>query len=160
MKRTLVTTAVALLLALSLSAQDTHGHVMLSADELEWTPGPPSLPAGAEMVVLSGNPAAEGVFTMRLRLPANYRIPAHWHPAHEHVSVIDGTFSMGLGDSFDEAALREHGPGDFVMMEPGTRHFAASRDGAVIQLHGVGPWQINYVNADDDPRGRRTSMKR
>lgn len=138
-----------------LVAQDQRGqqgHSMVMADQMEWTAGPGSLPPGAEMTVLSGDPTKEGVFTMRVRVPANYRIPAHWHPAREHVSVIEGTFSMGMGERFDEAGLHEHGPGDFMAMEPGTRHYVFSREGAIIQLHGMGPWQINYVNAADDPR--------
>jgi quercetin dioxygenase-like cupin family protein len=140
------------IVSLPISGEDHPGHAMLMGSELEWASGPASLPAGSEMTVLSGNPSREGVFTMRLRLPADYRIPPHWHPAIEHVTVIEGRFSMGLGDQWDDAALREHGPGDFMVMQPGTRHFAASSSGATIQLHGIGPWQIHYVNPEDDPR--------
>lgn len=152
MRRTTLAVVIALLVVAPLVAEDKKGHVMLSAADLTWTAGPPSLPKGAQMVVLEGNPAEEGIFTMRLKLPANYRIPPHWHPAFEHVTVLEGTFSMGTGDKFDPAALHDMSAGAFAVMSPGTRHYVSVKSGAVVQLHGMGPWQIYYVNADDDPR--------
>lgn len=149
------TIAVMLLLALAvipLSAHEKKGHAMFSPGDLTWSNGPASLPPGTQVAVLKGNPAEEGIFTIRLKLPANYRIPPHWHPAFEHVTVIEGTFSMGLGEKFDEAILHEMKAGGFATMAPGTRHFATSKTGGVIQLHGMGPWQIYYVNPSDDPR--------
>ncbi len=157
MKR--VTLIMLLILAVPVFAQGKNDHVMLSSAELTWTTGPPSLPKGSQVVILEGNPADEGIFTMRLKLPANYRIPAHWHPAFEHVTVLEGTFWMGRGEKFDEAALHELRPGSFAMMAPGTRHFAATKQATVIQLHGMGPWQIYYVNSDDDPRVLRKESK-
>lgn len=144
--------AAFIILVVPLFAQEKKDHLMLSSADLSWTAGPPSLPKGAQVVVLEGNPGDEGIFTMRLKVPPNYRIPAHWHPAFEHVTVLEGVFSMGRGEKFDEAALHDLRVGSFAMMAPGTRHFAASKDGAVIQLHGMGPWQIYYVKAEDDPR--------
>ena len=125
---------------------------MFAPADLKWSDGPPSLPKGSKVAVLKGNPAQEGIFTIRLRLPANYRIAPHWHPAFENITVIEGTFSMGLGERFDEKALHEMKAGSFMTMAPGTRHFALSKKGGVIQLHGMGPWQIYYINAADDPR--------
>lgn len=156
MKRITFTAVIALILVTPLFAQEKKGHAILSAADLTWTAGPPSLPKGAQMVVLEGNPAEEGIFTMRLKLPANYRIPVHWHPAFEHVTVLEGGFSMGVGDKYDPAALHDMAPGGFTFMSPGTRHFVLVKDGAVIQLHGMGPWQIYYVNPDDDPRKAST----
>src|SRR3989344_3979075 len=88
----------------------------------------------------------------RLEFPANYRVAPHWHPADEHVTVIAGTFALGMGETFDETKLEELGVGGFAMMRTGTRHFAWSKDGAVVQLHGIGPWGLTYVNPADDPR--------
>lgn len=127
-------------------------HIMMNANELKWGPAPASLPAGAQAAVLEGDPAQQGFFTLRLKVPANYKIPAHWHPADEHVTVIEGTFSMGLGEKFDEKALTDLPVGGFAVMPTGVRHFAMSKEGATIQLHGMGPWGINYVNPKDDPR--------
>jgi quercetin dioxygenase-like cupin family protein len=154
MKTTTMASFLLLLYGATAVAQQTGAHTMTAAADMTWSPGPASLPAGAEVSVLKGNPAVDGVFTMRLRLPANYTIPPHWHPAVEHVTVIDGNFQMGLGERFDRTVMHNMGVGDFVTMDPGTRHFAAAgANGAVIQLHGVGPWQIHYVNRADDPRG-------
>ena len=157
--RPLIALAAALFLvsANSVVAQNQKAHAMFSPSQLTWTAGPASLPKGSQVAVLKGNPMEEGIFTIRLKLPANYRIPPHWHPAFENVTVLEGTFSMGLGDSFNEAALHPLGPGGYVTMAPGTRHFAATKEGATIQLHGMGPWQIYYVNAADDPRRPPTS---
>lgn len=152
MKRTALVSFTILLLAASISAQEKKTHIRFSPADLSWTAGPPSLPPGSKMVVLKGNPAEEGVFTMRLSLPANYRIAPHWHPAFENITILEGHFLMGVGEKFDETTLHAMGPGSFGSMAPGTRHFAATKEPAVIQLHGMGPWQIYYVNPDDDPR--------
>ena len=128
------------------------GHIMTTEAELVWKDGPPSLPAGAKLAVLEGNPSAPGPFTMRIKVPAGYKIPPHWHPADEHVTVIAGTFSMGVGEKFDEKAVKDLPTGGFAVMATGTRHFAMSREGGIVQVHGVGPWGITYVNPADDPR--------
>lgn len=127
-------------------------HEMYQPGEVQWKPGPPSLPAGVQFAVLEGNPSQPGLFTMRLKAPDGYRIPPHWHPATEHVTVISGTFHLGMGETFDQAKTQALQPGGFVYMEPGMRHFAYTRGETVIQLHGQGPWQIHYVNPADDPR--------
>ena len=134
-------------------------HVMMTDADLIWTDGPKSLPPGAKMAVLEGDPAKEGLFTLRFKLPANYKVPAHWHPADEHVTVLAGSFSMGMGEKFDEKALKELPLAGFAVMPTGVRHFAMSKNGATIQLHGMGPWGINYVNPADDPRQVTSSEK-
>lgn len=129
-------------------------HVEISANELKWTDGPPTLPPGIKMAVLSGDPKAEGPFVMRLKAQAGYRIPPHWHPAHEHVTVISGVFHLGMGDKVDDKKLRAFKAGDFAMMPPKHTHFASVSEETVIQVHGWGPWAITYVNPGDDPRGK------
>lgn len=126
------------------------GHVMIQPSALTWKDGPPSLP-GTKLAVLEGDLSKPGPFTVRLKLPAGLKIPPHYHPAIEHVTVLEGSFSMGLGETWDDKALVEHGPGGFMVMDVGTRHFAASKGGGVIQLHGIGPWGITFVNPADDP---------
>ena len=129
----------------------THAHLMVTPDELKWT-DVPSLPAGAKLAVIEG-PLSEAVpFTLRLQLPAHYEIPAHWHPAIEHVTVISGTFHMGVGDQLDRSRTKALSAGSSAIMQPKTTHFAWTNEATMIQVHGVGPWAIHYVNPADDPR--------
>ncbi len=127
-------------------------HVMVTADEVKWTDGPPSLAAGSKTAVIEGDPKSPGLFTMRLKLPADYKIPPHWHPADEHVTVISGTFNMGMGDTFDASKGKALTTGAFAVMPAKSSHFAFTKEETVIQLHGMGPWGITYVNPADDPR--------
>ena len=121
-------------------------------ESLHWGPGPPSLPAGAEVAMLEGNPFKPGPFTFRARMPDGYRIPAHWHPGVEHVTVMSGMFHLGMGEKFDENAGQAYAPGSFAWMAPHMKHYAWVTGETVIQLHGMGPWGITYVNPADDPR--------
>ena len=139
--------------ATSKPAQADHaGHVMLTIGDLKWAEGPPSLPTGAKFAMMEGNPKNPGPFTMRLMLPDGYMIPAHWHPADEHVTVIAGIFNMGMGDKLDMTKGKELPVGSFVVMPAQTHHFAYTKGETIVQLHGIGPWQINYLDPADDPR--------
>ncbi len=130
---------------------EAGAHTMVTPAQLQWK-DVPSLPAGAQIAVIEG-PLNEAVpFTFRLKFPANYSIPAHWHPAIEHVTVIAGTFHMGIGDKLDASKTKPLGAGSVAIMQPRTHHFARTEEATVIQVHGIGPWAINYVNPADDPR--------
>ncbi|MGQ0835585.1 MAG: cupin domain-containing protein [Gammaproteobacteria bacterium] len=129
----------------------TATHMMLTPQDLKWT-DVPSLPAGAKLAVIEGPLNAAVPFTFRLKLPANYQIPAHWHPAIEHVTVISGTFNMGTGDKLDKSQSKPLAAGSVAIMQPKTNHFGWTDQETIIQVHGVGPWAINYVNPADDPR--------
>ncbi len=122
------------------------------ARELVWRDGPPSLPRGARIAVLEGDPAQPGPFTFRLKIPAGYRIPPHFHPVIEHVTVISGAFSIGQGERWEDSKLVRLNAGDFIHMPPGSRHFALANSETEVQLHSTGPWGITYVNPQDDPR--------
>jgi hypothetical protein len=122
------------------------------AAEVQWKAGPASLPAGAKFAVLEGDPTKEGAFTMRLWFPDGFKIPPHWHPKVEHVTVMSGTFNIGMGEKFDQAATHEMPAGTFGFWPAEMRHFAWAKGETVLQLHGIGPWMINYVNPSDDPR--------
>jgi len=138
-------------LAASTAWAQSSTHMMATPDELKWT-DIPSLPAGAKMAAIEG-PLNEAVpFTFRLKFPANYQIPAHWHPAIEHVTVISGTFHMGTGDKLDQSNTKALAPGSVAIMQPKTNHYAWTKEETVVQVHGVGPWAITYVNTADDPR--------
>jgi quercetin dioxygenase-like cupin family protein len=123
-------------------------------DGLTWGPAPAVFPAGAQMAVLSGNPGSTGLFTVRLRMPANYKIPVHTHPTDEIVTVIDGGLGLGMGDAFDP----EHGmtlkPGGFAVAPAHMNHFAWSQGGAVVQITAEGPFAMTYANPVDDPTKR------
>lgn len=141
--------------SISYAAQNNNHHMdhkIITPDQIQWTAGPESLPKGAEMVVLEGNPKEAGPFTIRLKMPAGYKIPPHWHPGVEHVTVISGTFYLGMGDKFDESQATEMPVGSFAYMQPKMHHFAYFRDEGIIQLHGAGPWGITYINPQDDPK--------
>ena len=128
--------------------------IVVQPDQVGYGPAPASLPAGAELAILEGKPSEPGPFTMRLRVPDGYRIPPHYHPAIEHVTVLEGTFRVGMGDRFDASALKALPTGTFAALAPGTRHFAQAKGKTVIQVHGVGPWNLVYANSADDPRNR------
>jgi hypothetical protein len=130
----------------------TADHGLFTPGDIKWMDAPPSLPPGAKLAVLEGNPSEEGFFTMRLQMPDGYKIPPHWHSGVEHVTVISGTFNLGMGDKFDEKAGTVMPAGTFGFLPPQMKHFAWASGETVIQLHGVGPWTITYVNASDDPR--------
>ena len=91
-------------------------------------------------------------FTFRLRFPADYKIPAHWHPAIEHVTVISGTINIGVGEKLDAAKTKPLPAGSVAIMQPKTNHFLWTKEETIVQIHGVGPWVITYVNSADDPR--------
>ena len=134
-------------------AQETHNNASIHTPEkIQWKPGPPSLPPGAKMAVLEGDPTKEGPFTMRVLLPDGYKVQPHTHPATEHVTVISGTFNIGMGDKFDQAATQVMPAGSFGHWPAGMKHFAWVKGETVIQVHGMGPWKIQYLNPADDPR--------
>ena len=141
------------LIATPTSWAQISGHLMVTPSDLKWA-DVPSLPPGAKIAVIEG-PMSEAVpFTIRLKFPANYRIPAHWHPAVERVTVLSGTFHMGLGDKLDVQKSMPLAVGSMMILQPKTPHFAWTREETVVQLHGTGPWGITYVNPADDPRAK------
>jgi len=121
---------------------------------VQWAAAPPSLPPGARAAVIDGDPTKEGLFTMRLWLPNDYRIPPHSHPAYEHITVISGVFNVGMGNTFTMAGVDELRQGAFKVIAPGMAHFAHAAGETVLQLHAIGPWRLVYVNPADDPRNR------
>ena len=142
---------VSSLIALSASWAQMGGHRMIAASDLKWD-DVPSLPPGAKIAVIEG-PMNEAVpFTIRLKFPADYSIPAHSHPAVERVTVLSGTFHMGAGDRLDSQKTMPLKQGDMMIMQPKTNHYAWNKDEVVVQLNGMGPWGVTYVNPADDPR--------
>ncbi len=148
-----VTFFIATVLA-GFAAGDEHGEgiSLYSPGKLKWQDGPPSLPKGAQIAVLEGDPSKEGPFVFRVKVPDGYRIPPHTHPKMERVTVITGTFNIGMGEKFDKNATDPMPAGTYGHWEPGMKHFVWVNGETVAQFHGMGPWSINYVNPADDPR--------
>lgn len=148
---TLSLAAIAAALSAALPAAHGQEHQMIRPADLTWT-DVPSLPPGAKLAVIEGKMSDAQPFTIRLKFPANYRIPAHWHPAVERVTVLSGTFNLGMGDRLDASKTMALTAGSIAIMQPKTTHFAWTKGETVVQLHGTGPWGITYVNEMDDPR--------
>jgi quercetin dioxygenase-like cupin family protein len=107
------------------------------------------------IAVLEGDPTKEGPFVFRVKLPDGYRVPPHTHPKTERVTVISGTFNIGMGDTFDEKATKVMAAGTYGYWPAGMKHFVWAKGETVLQFHGTGPWSIQYVNPDDDPRKKK-----
>jgi quercetin dioxygenase-like cupin family protein len=122
---------------------------------VEWKSGPASLPAGAMVAALEGDPTKEGPFVMRLKVPDGYHVPAHTHPKTERVTVISGTMFLAMGDNLDRSVAKTLPTGTYGFWPAGMKHAAWFDGETVIQLHGTGPWQINYLNPADDPRNAK-----
>jgi len=131
-------------------------HVIVAVpDSISWGDAPPVLPAGAKAAMLEGNPMKPGPFTLRLSFPDGYTIAPHYHPTVEHVTVLKGTLLVGMGAQLDPTKFNELPAGTFGVIPPRMRHFARAKGDVIIQLHGTGPWRLIYVNAADDPRGKK-----
>jgi quercetin dioxygenase-like cupin family protein len=126
-------------------------HGMYTPDSIKWGDAPPSLPKGAKLAVLYGDPGKEGLFVVRLKLPANYKIAAHSHPTDEIVTVLSGTFLVGMGDKLDPKAVKGFPTGSTVVAPATVNHFAMTKQPAVIEISAMGPLAINYANPADDP---------
>ncbi|MDB5463285.1 MAG: anti-ECFsigma factor, ChrR [Phenylobacterium sp.] len=140
------TVAVVILVSVASSA----GAQVNSAD-LKWGPAPAVFPKGVQMAVLSGDPAKAGQFVIRLKMPADYKIPAHHHPTDEYVTVVSGDLGLGMGDKLDPAKSAALTAGGFAVAPKGMSHYAFSKAGAVVQVSAEGPFGMTYVNPQDDP---------
>jgi quercetin dioxygenase-like cupin family protein len=125
---------------------------VVSPDQLKWSPAPPAFPKGAQIAVISGDPSKEGPYVVRLKAPAGYKVPAHTHPNDENITVISGSFHVGMGEKLDEKKGTAVKAGGFTRAPKGMQHYAWFTEESVIQNHGVGPSGITYVNPADDPR--------
>ncbi len=118
---------------------------------LKWMDGPPSLPSGVQMAVVSGDPGKKGMFTIQLKMPANYAVPPHSHPTNEVVKVLSGKLHYGMGDKLmgDAKTLNlAHS----VTMKAKMHHWVHAPAPATVQVSGMGPFQITYVDPKEDPR--------
>lgn len=123
--------------------------IRLTPDEIAWTAGPPMLPPGAGMAVIEGSFSRPGPFTVRLKFPANYQIPPHWHPVKVTVTVISGSFNMGFGDELDTGKGKMLPAGSIFEMAR-IHHFGWTTEETIIQEHGIGPLSVNYLKRAHD----------
>ncbi|WP_166257634.1 cupin domain-containing protein [Marinobacter salicampi] len=154
--KTIVGSLLTVAIPFAVIAADTpykgDGHTMITPDELEWGPVG-SMSGEAKIAVIEGDLSEEAPFTFRLKLPADYTLDPHIHPAYERVTVLQGTLNFGHGKAFDKDETQELTTGSLAVMAPGEPMFGYTGDEeTIIQLHGTGPWGIEYINPEDDPR--------
>ena len=145
------TTAMLLVLATSTPLLADDMPMPVNTDAIKWGPAPSFLPAGAKIAVIAGDPSKDGIYVLRLDMPANYRIPAHNHPTSEYVTVISGDFHIGMGDKLDKAKGIHLTRGGFGVAPAHMNHYAWTTSNTIVQVHGEGPFAITYVNKADDP---------
>lgn len=143
-------TSMALTDASEVKELDVH-----PAGEIKWRNGPESLPPGAQIAVLEGDPSMTGPFVFRVKVPDGFTIPPHTHPRAERVTVIAGTFHIAMGEKLDKSDGQPMPTGSFGYWPAGMKHFAWVTGETIVQFHGIGPWQITYVNPADDPRNAK-----
>jgi hypothetical protein len=138
--------------AVALLAQTATHQNAFTPDQIKYGPPPPFVNPGAQLAVIEGDPtASSGDFTVRLKMPAGYKIAPHWHPNRENVTVISGDFKVGMGDKFDESKMMTFPAGSFAYLDPDMHHYAMAPAEAIVQVHGMSPLQFNYINPADDP---------
>lgn len=120
--------------------------------DVKWGPAPAIFPAGAKMAVIQGDPSkAAEPFTVRLQLPNGYKLPPHFHPTTEAVTVIQGTFLIGMGDNLDASKTTPVPAGGFALAPAQMHHYAIAKGTTIVQVNAIGPFALTYVNAADDP---------
>ena len=143
----------------SAAVAQTPAHVMENVSTAKWGPAPPMLPAGAQIAVLTGDPTKAERYTVRLKFPANYDIPAHSHPEDENVAVVSGELFVQMGTKLDRKAGMGLGVGGFALMPALANHFAYTKSETTILLYGQGPVDFKYVNPSDDPRAKTSTSQ-
>jgi quercetin dioxygenase-like cupin family protein len=145
----LVATALAVLAAASYSQEkkaSDSAHKIVRSGDLKWTP----IIKGCEIAVVDGNPDTEGQpFVVRFHCADGAKTPPHWHPTDENITTLKGAFLVGMGDKFDESKLKAMNPGNFMVMPKEMRHFGMAKGDLVLQIHGIGPFKVNWVNPSE-----------
>jgi ketosteroid isomerase-like protein len=136
------------------SAGPAAVHSMLAPAEFKWGDPPPGLPAGGRVALIAGDPSQPVPFVLRVQVPAGYKVPLHWHPTTENLTVMSGTVAIGMGDVAD-AAMKDLPAGGIVVLPAEMRHVFVAKTAATFQVHGTGPFAITYVNPADDPRTKK-----
>lgn len=135
------------LIGSSVFSQDLpKGAIQIHPTDIKWMDAPPPLPGGSQIAVLEGNPREEGLFTIRVKLPPYYKIPAHWHPKDERVTIIEGAVYVGFGDATDTTSATKFGTASYYINPVESHHYIFTQsEGAIMQITGNGPWGITYI---------------
>src|SRR2546430_466209 len=136
--------------ALAQGASDAQ--IFINTKDIKWTDAPPSMPRGAKIAVLQGDPGKAGPFVMRLKTPAGYKVAPHWHSQEENLTVISGTLYLGMGDKLDTKSEHALSAGGFHFLPGKVHHYAFAKVPTVVQGSSNGPLDIIYVNPEDDPQ--------
>lgn len=141
--------------ATALAEDATQKALFINSSDLRWGNAPPSLPKGAQMSVLLGDPTQAGPFVIRFKAPKNFKIPPHYHSRAETLTVLSGTLYLGDGEKLDPTIAHAMKVGGFHYLPAKTTHFAFTKKPAVVEIHGEGPFDIIYINPEDDPQKAR-----
>lgn len=133
----------------------TPSYIMVVPENIEWTNTPLSMPIGYRQAMIEGNPRFAALFTFRAKIPANWIAMPHMHSEDEHITVVEGTCYLGIGEKYDEDAAAKLPIGSFTLVKAGTAHYFFTRQSCIIQVHGMGPQKIFYINPADDPRNKK-----
>lgn len=153
MKSSATLCALAVVFTIPALAQEPPHFHTVTASTLKWSDTP--LIPGGKVAVIEGPLDKPTPFTLRILIPANRRIAPHYHTAIEHVTVISGNFNVGHGEKFDKAKTKALAAGDVAIMQPKTPHFVWVDKETIVQVHGVGPWTVTFVDPKDDPRKKK-----
>jgi quercetin dioxygenase-like cupin family protein len=155
-KSVLATALAGIAIAAIAAADGASDHKILAGNAaVKWGPAPPMFPSGLKFAVVDGDPAAKGNVTVRLKMPPGYKVPPHWHPTDEHVTVLSGELLIGMGDTIDETKAAKLTAGGYAVAPANMHHYALTHKGAVVQVHLIGPFALTYVNPADDPSAKK-----
>jgi quercetin dioxygenase-like cupin family protein len=141
----------------AVAVPQTAAAQVASSRAVKWGPGPDFLAKSARFAVIQGDPGKSGLYTIRLRLPDHFKFPPHFHPTDEHVTVLAGTFLVGMGDTVNMRKAIRLTAGGFITAPAEAHHWATARGVTVLQVSGEGPFAITYVNENDDPRHKKAT---
>jgi quercetin dioxygenase-like cupin family protein len=122
----------------------------VNGGDIKWGEDPPDLPSGAQLAVLHGDPSKKATFTLRLKMPPGYKIPPHWHTRDEQLTIVSGAFVLHMGDTM-EAPASTLTAGGFHFLPGKMHHAAETTEETIVQVDGMGPFDIHYLNAADNP---------
>jgi quercetin dioxygenase-like cupin family protein len=126
--------------------ESDSAHKIVHSGDLKWIP----IMKGCEIAPVSGDFNADGAaFVLRIRCADGIKVPVHWHPTDENLTVLKGTFLVAAGETFDEGKLQTMNVGNFIMMPKEMRHFALCKGETIVQIHGTGPFKVNWVNPSE-----------
>jgi len=148
--KTLIAIALGALASTTIAQGASEGFV--NPKDIKWGAAPPAIPKGAQIAVLQGDPFKSGPFVIRLKVPAGYKIPPHWHTQDESLTVISGSFYFGKGDKAETSNAPTITAGAFHFLSGKDHHYLVAKTQSVIQINGNGPFDVTYINAEDDPQ--------